>query len=374
MKDLFQTIKANAGVTLTAANLLLVLILVLQYNPLGIYATGYAGAAPVLPETEQGSIARLEIIDPDFSDVRSITLLRGDLLPREQWKQPPEDAWIGTPTPRFAWKLQIGRGENAPVYDADRDRVNDLFEDGLQELRRYNDLPRTAEKDRDLEMGRDDQGRPEGLHIKLTMDGGEEHMLYIGRATLRGDEGYVRLDDEDRIFRVEANLRSVLGPGEVDYFRSRSLFAAGAAPGENDVLRLDADFRDERRQDVSLAREGGTWSLLNPPFPGKVQEEAVDALVNDIINWKASSFIKDDEKISDLNKGPAMTLRLTYKTAGNLTDRKSIHFEILGRRDFSTYVVRTEAGTLLEISSIYLEDLESPREKFVGERGAGPQL
>lgn len=374
MKDLLQTIKANTGITLTALNIVLVLILVLQYNPLGIYATGYAGASSVLPDTDQASIARLEIVDPDFSEAPGITLLRGDLLPREQWKQPPEDAWIGTPEPRFAWKLQIGRGADAPVYDADRDRVNDLFEDGLQKLRRYNDLPRTAEKDRDLEMGRDDQGQPEGLHIKITMDDGAEHALYIGRATLRGDEGYVRLDDEDRIFRVETNLRSVLGPGEVDYFRSRSLFPAGAAPGENDVVRVDADYKDARRQDVSLAREGGTWSLLNPPFPGKVQEEAVDALVNDIINWKASSFINEEEKISDLNRGPAMTLRLTYKSAGNLTDRQTATFEILGRRNFSSYVVRTEAGTLLEISSIYLEDLESPREKFVGEPAVGPQF
>ena len=394
-----EILKKNIGVTLTVVNLLLALVLFFQSNPLGLFATGYAAADPMI-EVTQADVQQIEIRDPDFNRVPGattttglpaagevvLTLVRQEQLPRSQWSQKPdESALFDRVAPEYSWKLKIRRAgsdnSEAPEreFAADAERVADLFKQ-LAEARRHHYVPRTPEKDRDLQMSTDGVGRYEGLSLAFQLSDGSKLTLYVGRSSLRGNQSYLRLDDEKKIFLAETNLRSVAGPGEPDYFRNRRLVPA--AINEAAVTGVHLEFSANGGL-VSLNKDGGVWRVQSPPLAGKVREDQIEQIVADIVDWKAVAFpggasaesneAAFRELLKDYETPPQFpfVLRVEYTSAGNLTDRAELIFTVLGRKNFSNYLVRTSDGTLCEISSVFLEDLMNPREKLVDKSGSG---
>lgn len=388
-----ETLRNNPGGTLVAGNLLLAVILFFQFNPLGLFATGYAGADPILDIT-QADIQKLEIRDPDFDSNSGtavqasqtvLTLVRQSQLPRGEWsQQPDESALFDQLHPEFAWQLKIRRGDIEQEFAADAERVADLFQK-LTDARRHHYVPRSPEKDRDLQMSSDQTGRYEGLSITFQLNGGESHTLYVGRSSLRGNQSYLRLDDETEIYLAETNLRSVAGPGEPDYFRNRRLVPAGIEAAA--ITAIHAEFSGAGGL-VSLVKDGGIWRMQSPPVAGKIREDQVQQIASDIVEWKAIAFpgsqsgaanagTTDEavlrEALKDFETPAAFpfALRVEYTTAGNLTDRSELIFTVLGRKNFSNYLVRTVDGTLSEISSVFMEDLLNPREKLLDQQQGG---
>lgn len=381
-----ETLKKYPGGALFATNALLAVILFFQDNPLGLFATGYAGADPLL-DAAQADVDRIEIRDPDFragDGVRPVVILiRGSELPRSQWNRQPEaGAVFDRVLPEFAWRLQIRRGDELQEFEADAERVAELFEN-LADARRHHYVPRSPEKDRDLQMGTDGAGRYEGLSLQFQLKGGEKHTLYVGRSSLRGNQSYLRLDDESRVFLAETNLRSVAGPGEADYFRNRRLVPGGLAASA--ITAIHAEFSGEGGL-VSLVKDGGVWRMQSPPVAASIREDQVQQIAADIVEWKAIAFPATEpgagdgeaslrEALQDFETPAAFpfALRIEYTTPGNLTDRSELIFTVLGRKNFSNYLLRTVDGTLAEISSVFIEDLLDPREKLLDEQG-GPAV
>ncbi|MEQ9362847.1 MAG: DUF4340 domain-containing protein [Leptospirales bacterium] len=379
-----EKLRQNPGGALLAGNALLALILFFQYNPLGLLATGYAGANPIL-DVSQADVEKIEIRDPDFRSGGDpalqtvVTLIRQSELPRAQWSghSVDESALFGRQRPQFAWRLQIRRGDRVQEFAADSERVAELFIN-LNDARRHHYVPRSPEKDRDLQMGTDDAGRYEGLTLGFQLEGGERRTLYVGRSSLRGNQSYLRLDDEEEIYLAETNLRSVAGPGEADYFRNRRLVPANIEASA--VTAIHADFQAAGAL-VSLVKDGGVWRMQSPPVAGKIREDQVQQIAADIIDWKAIAFpgANSDgeaalrEALKDFETPPEFpfVVRVNYTTAGNITDRSELIFTVLGRKNFSNYLLRTAEGDLVEISSVFIEDLLNPREKLLDQQQSG---
>ncbi|MCR9142231.1 MAG: DUF4340 domain-containing protein [bacterium] len=391
-------LRENPGGILFGVNALLAVILFFQYNPLGLFATGYAAASPLL-DISQADVAKIEIRDPDFrgasgesasSERVVVTLTRQSELPREQWSATDEAGGVfSRAEPEFAWRLQIRRGENVQEFPADAERVAELF-GNLAEARRHHYVPRSYEKDRDLEMGTDSTGRYLGLSLGFQLNDGEKHTLYVGRSSLRGNQSYLRLDDEKEVYLAETNLRSVAGPGEADYFRNRRLVPPNLKTAA--VTGIHAEFADAAAL-VSLVKDGGVWRMQSPPIAGSVRADQVEQIAADIVEWKAIAFpgasggngaknevgVATSEVLKDFETPPEFpfVLRVEYTTPGNLTDRSELVFTVLGRKNFSNYLLRTSDGSLVEISSVFIEDLLNPREKLVDRQqqpGVSPLL
>ncbi len=376
MLQLIQNLlRGQTGVALTALNLLLALILVLQSNPFGIFASGYAGASPLI-DVAQSEVDVIELIDPDAAPMR-VRLVRGQQLPREQWTQPVDDAgWFSRREPEYAWQLQIAGGSGSaetedatPLqFEGDSERVAALFS-ALINARRHHYVPRSPEKDRDLEMSTDAQGVYEGLQLRLILNGGETETIFVGRSSLRGNQSYLRLNDETEIYLAETNLRSAVGPGEADYFRRRALLPASVT--SVGVTGIHAELSGNAGL-ISLVKDGGIWRMQSPPTAAKLRGDQVQQLIAALAAWKAVAFPDAEQAATDYETPPEFpfALRLEYKTAGNLTDRGELIFSVLGRKNFSNYLVRTVDGTLAEVNSLALEDLLNPLEKLVDRESA----
>lgn len=374
MNKAIHWLRHNAGASVFALNVVLVILLYFQYNPLNLIATGYEGARPLL-DSRQEDVSAIRVLDPDLGEEVKVSLVRGDQLPAEEWQKPEAEdepairRWLGKvirrDRPEYGWNLVVERAGKETQYQADPDRVRDLFS-ALQEARRYYGIDRSPERDRDLEMGKDSRGRYANLRLEILDDGGRQHTLFVGRSAGGGAQNFVRLNEEDVIYQVETNLRSVLGGGDPLYFRDRRILPAEWK--REDLVGIELQTAD---QAIAVNSDGVNWRM--PALPGvTVKAEEMNLIAGDLIAWRATSF--PETAPDDLDRRFAGTLNVQLvKKRGNETLREDrLSFEILGRRNFSSYVLLLKEGGLVEVNSIYLEDLYDPARKLVDASAAAP--
>ena len=260
--------KRNLG--LAALNLVLIFLLLFQFNLIGLFATGYK-AADLLLDLEQADLEAIEIQDPDFKN-KKIRLLRqkDQKLEQSQWytkdsqKQDSFFASFYSKTPRqYAWQLEIyaieaetetestaktEQKEQKRVYPADVQRVAELFT-SLKEARRYYAVPRTPQKEKAIGMQKDSQGKYANLQIHFLLSPDKKISLYLGRTSTRGSENYVRRDEEKNIYLVQTDLRTKSGSAEPAYFRSRRILPHTIP--EKGILSL-LSAREQRQYDCSF--------------------------------------------------------------------------------------------------------------------------
>lgn len=380
--EYLKVVRKNAGVSLLILNLLLLAVLFFLQDPFEIFRSGYVGAKPLL-DVGQADVRKIEIIDPDLKS-RSVLVRQGKLpavtpASEEKKSKTKEEE-------SYAWQLQIldtgdkktsgtdigdksaggktADGKTEPVkYEGDEDHIARLFE-SLKKARRYYSLKYTPDKDRNLHFGIKKGGDCDCLHLKFALESGRTHILYLGKSG--GAESYVRLDDENEIYLVQTNIKTTVGQGQKDFFRNRLLLPRQAT--KKSITAIQADFGSTEK-DVSLTRSGKEWHLLSP-LAGKARTSAVNSLLDDIIAWRANSF--PDKPPRDLETKKAFSLKITFKRS--LTESHQVVFRILGLKDYSTYYLEDEKGTLYEITSVFLSDLYEARTKFLERQKGAPAL
>ncbi|MBI3395609.1 MAG: DUF4340 domain-containing protein [Spirochaetia bacterium] len=349
-----EVLRKNAGFALLSVNVALLLVLFLVQDPFDWFKGGYSGARSIV-KLAQSDVTRITIKDPDFGGA-DVNLIRGDAVPRTEKEEKDRLSRILKPGKQeYFWDLEVVKGgKGQGRHHADRDRIRDLFE-AIEKSRRYYGVEASAARVADLEMGRDSSGRPVCLNVILTAD--RDYSLCVGRASSHGSENYVRLDEEDKIFLVQSNLRSAAGAGSTEYFRNRQIMPDSVK--KESVTAVNAVFKNTEKN-VQLGKSGDSWQMLSP-FPGKVNVGEVTALINDIVDWKAVRFI---EKLpEDLDKKASFAVELVYKR--NLSDVETVRLDVLGQKDYSTYVIKAPDGSLAEVTSVFLGHFLNPQEKLV---------
>lgn len=344
-------IRANRGFSLLVTNVVLAVFLFFLTDPFEWIRTGYAGAR-ALVSASQSSVSSIEIIDPESGGSR-IVLTRGEKAGADKKSDSPFK--LQATGQEFNWQVEITRpGKDPQKFSADRENVRGLFE-AIEKSRRYYSVGAEPAKLADLDMGRDSSGRPVCLQIILKSSGNPD-TLCVGRASVRTSESHVRVNDEDKVYLVQSNLRSAAGAGDPDHFRNRQILSGLK---RDSITALNAVFTKGERT-VQLGKSGDSWQMTSP-LPGKVNPMEMASLIGDIVEWKATRFL--DKAPAELEKNTTFQLEIVSKGAGDVPE--AIRVEVLGQKDYSSYVVRTPGGELVEVNSAYLGHLLKPEEKLL---------
>ena len=354
MSKYIQLLRQNAGFALLVTNVVLLIGLLLTYDPLGLIDRDYSASSPVL-DIDQGKLQEIEIVDPNSAD-KKIRLVKGALLNEAVQKKGDKKK-----APEYSWKLILADATGTREYEGDRERVRDLFV-SLNQARRYYSLKRTPELEKKLELGKNEKGAYRCMRLTFRMANGKTSTLSLGRAS--GAESYVQLDEDNDVFLARANIKSAAGSGNPSFFRNR-FFMPPDLKLDNLTL-IKAQFK-KKKDNVLLQKSGKDWSLLEP-VRGSALSRAAESLASDIINWKANSFPEQLPEDLDLKK--AFVLEIVYNQT--LTSPRPIRFEILGRKDHSTFFLRDEKGTLYSVSSYVLNDLFEPADKLLDKNPPKP--
>ena len=365
MKALPELIRKNAGFALLVANIALALIAFVAYDPLELIHTGYAGSELLArAASRETDVREIRIVSPEGNGF-SVKMTRLSRVAEQKF-----DKKAG---PSHEWKVRITDGHGAAEYTADSERVRELFS-SLREARRYYALKRTPEKDRDLELGTDQQGKTICPQVILVTESGREETLCLGRAS--GGESYVRAGDETEVFLVQANLRTAIGSQDATFFRNRRVITPEISAAQ--IEALSAEFPGgNRKLTIAHPPKGGGWEL-HGYASGPADTAAVEPLLNDIVSWKAVSFPAEVPKSADRKR--AATLHLYMKAAGVSAKGgppgrgREVRLEVLAGKDDNNYFVRAADGTLFEVSSYSLADLFEAETKLMGRSTGGLRL
>lgn len=350
MKGFIATIRKNPGLSLLGANVSLLIFWLLIQDPLGVIKTGYSGARPVMRASES-LITSVEVENPEKRSLLKLTRKELITLDPKEKKEP-----------QYNWEFTRTVGGKTETFAADRDRVRDLFA-SIEKAKRYYSIARTPENERAAEMLTDNEGRLTCMQIRLGLENGKTARLYIGKSSLRGNDSYIRVDDENEIYIVEENLRTTSGGGDADFFRNRRVFPEIAKDSVFEVRTIIGG------RQMLLKRSGGTiWQMMTP-VAAAINTSEMNLLLNDVLDWKAIAFPL--QPAADLDRKKAMTLEVMYKP--NTVEEKVLRFEILGQKDYSSYVVRDEKGILYEITSVYLSHLYEPQERLMEREPRAPE-
>ena len=365
MKSIFHLVRLNAGFALLVTNIVLGLVALAIYDPFGLVGRGYTGSALLARGAgRETDVREVRITFPDNGGY-TVRMTRMSQVPGQKL-----DEQAG---PQFQWKARItkGPGGSPAEYAADRERIRELFR-SLREARRYYGLKRSPEKDRDLELAKDEQGRNICPQLTLVTENGKEQTLYLGRAS--GGESYVRVGEENEVFLVQANLKSAIGGADAHFFRNRSVIVPEL--GIAQIQALSAEFPAQNRKlSIAIAAKGGGWEL-HGYAQGPADTSAVEELLSEILSWKATSFPAEVPKDADRKQALTLTIYtrttpLSGKAEPHPTKGGQVRLDILGSRDTNNYFVRTADGSLYEVSSAALGNLFEAQTKLAG-RGRGP--
>ncbi len=254
-------------------------------------------------------------------------------------------------------KSSSGQILEEKMYAVDAERIAEFFA-GLQDTRRYYAVERTEEKEKELEMIRDSKGDYACLHMRFLLENGQEHSILVGNRRA-GSESYVRLDEEQNIYLVTPNLRSLAGGGTASYFRDRLIFSPEIEKKNVAGFSLK---RLSGENIVRMSRKGDQWNMQIPPAAGQTASVNVDAFISDIFGWRSRDFPQSEP--DDLDRRFASVFTLRYNEKENLTSMKEFSLQIVGRRGVSDYVVKLPSGSLREITSVALEDVFDPIKNF----------
>lgn len=331
-------IKKNPGPALFAGNAILLLLWIAMQDPFDLSRTLFASRNRIA-RVDQEAIKVIEVRAPE----------RDVLIRLERGEKIPGDA----KNPQYSWQMNrqvAGKQDSLP---ADRERIKELFA-AVDRAKRAYSIPVNPENEKAAEISADASGRSRCTLLSMISEGGKTTRLCIGKSSLRGNDSYVRVNDEGEIYIVEENLKTAVGAGEPDFFRNRRLLP--------DIAResITAIGAAAPGRQVQLVHSAQKWQLTSP-MPASVNMTQLNLLLGDLLDLKAVSFPAEVPK--DIDRKKAFDLEIQYKT--NMVDSQIIKLSVLGQKDFSSYIVRDSSGTLAEITSMYLADLLDPEEKLV---------
>jgi hypothetical protein len=285
------------------------------------------------------STKAIEVRSPERDTV--IRLERGEKIPGDD------------KNPQYAWQMTRQIGGKQDSLPADRERIKELFA-AVERAKRVYSIPVNAENEKTAEISADQSGRSRCTAVSFVSESGKTTKLCIGKSSLRGNDSYVRVNDENEIYIVEENLKTAVGAGEPDFFRNRRLLP--------DIARdsITAIGASSPGRQVQLLHSAQKWQMTSP-MPAAVNMTQMNLLLGDLLDLKAVSFPAEIPK--DLDRKKAFDLEIQYKS--NMVDSQTIKLSVLGQKDFSSYIVRDSSGTLAEITSMYLADLLDPAEKLM---------
>lgn len=330
-------IKKNPGPALLAGNAGLLTLWLLLQDPFGLSRQIFAS---------RNRIARVDMESTKAIEIRSfekqafIRLERGAKIPGED------------KNPQYQWQMTRQWGTKQDSLSADRERIKELFA-ALERAKRAYSIPVNPENEKTAEMSADASGRPRCTIVSFISDGSTTK-LCIGKSSLRGNDSYVRVNEEGQIFIVEENLKTAVGAGDPDFFRNRRLLPDISRDSINGIQASGPG------RQVQLTHSAQKWQLTLP-MPAAVNMTQMNLLLGDLVDLKATAFPAEIPR--DLDRKKAFELEISYKT--NMVDSQIIKLSVLGQKDFSSYIVRDSTGTLAEVTSMYLADLLDPEEKLM---------
>ncbi len=351
-----EMIREHTGIIFISLNLLLLVVVVFQYDPFGWSKRDYA-SSPSITGVKPLDMKSISLYRADDGTV--IQLTRSEKQTSEKGtKDVEQEEWKN-----YGWSVTLDKDGAAQKYPADKVRLQSFIE-ALENSRTYYGVD-ASEKNREkygMTLKSDDLC--DCNRIEIVSTSGDAVTLFVGTTTGREGNSSLLRKGDDMVYLVRENLNHLGGFYDTDFFRSRRV-----VPEDLTVEKItQIQTRLKKRKNVIINRIGDELQLIEP-VSGPIKPSVSRGILEEISNLTAENYVKGSEKPSqNLN----ITLEVTYRKT--LTEPVTIRLAIIGKDSRGNYLIRLNSGEIVSVRSVYMDDLISPDENILDTNISGGEV
>lgn len=334
--NLIAMYKKNLGLSLLTTNIILFLIFLVVIDPFKIINRTFQ-SAPKLLNLKLQEIKEIQIRFPDKKIQYTIYISEKQ---KKDYKKDDLKEFINN----LQGKVKI-ESNTIEEYELDLDNFKSFLETFL-ELKKYYYLPENNENKSIAGINE------QSSIVKFILKNQQEIQLKVGATSIRNNSSYVLLNNDDKIYQVEGNLKLRAGYEDKYYFRNHKILNLEKTKIERLVLL-------SKNQRFVYAKAGNDWQLLEPK-PAKIQYSSLEGILDEIINLKANRFLTQNEQEKEWEK---FDLTMEIYVTETLQNANKLTLEIMGKKDYVKYLVKYN-NNFYEVSAYRIEDLIEP-EKLI---------
>lgn len=332
---LLKLYKENLGLSLLFTNFLLFIAYLFLRDPFFLFSKTYE-KAPNLLYLDWNQIDQIEV---EIQDKKINYVLKKINQKKENIKD------LKAFLEHTEWNFFLKIDNKEEQYSLDKDNFKNLLEE-LTSFKKYYYLERNTENE--ILSGIQNSS----LKIRLFYNQKLYSTLTVGYTSIRNNTTYVSLNNEDKIYQVEGNLKTKIGYDDMYYFRNHS------------ILNLEKQKLSKiiiPNKKIHYSKTGNDWQTLQPN-PEKLQSVTFEGIIDEILNIKVTKFYDTNPPKEKMEKFD-IALELYFSEENQLGETKKEVIEFIGKKDYVKYVFKYNQQ-FYEASLYRIEDLLEP-EKII---------
>ncbi|HMV77950.1 MAG TPA: DUF4340 domain-containing protein [Leptospiraceae bacterium] len=313
-------ISEHKAFSLTAANLILILLLFFTKDPFSLFSRTYDRAENFFKISEK-DVQKIRLAKPDFPDYE---------------KEISRDG--------MNWELKVKSGKK---FRADSEKTETLLK-SLLGAKKFTVI--TSSKEKGAEFG---VTGGEAIEAELFDKAGSLGKITVGTAGGGGSFTHIKWNGGDEIYLVEDNLKAAAGRGADDFFFDKKISPSGLT--SSDIITVSLKDSSALKRDFEVQKAEKDWTAVKPAT-GPISSEEISSLLSRLSSLSADEVISDEKKIPELDKKDSVEIRFSFKKGA---ESGSVVLNVLGKdtKGNHYYAVKNNEPTVYRMSEYSLKQI-----------------
>lgn len=311
---IFEFCMKNIALTLTAANIIFLLLILVVKDPFGLRISSYEQAKPFF-DTKQ-IISKITIEKVKVAESQFVLSKQND-----------------------DWAL-LAKGKTLPV---DKDRIDSLLK-SLNNSRRYTVVSSSKEKSEEFGFNEDE------IKIEIFDSNSSIGFFRIGSAsTSDANSSHIKWKDSEDIYLIEENLRAVTNRGDFNYFINKKVSPQGLT--SEDLIGITLKKNGNNYE----TRKTKEWNLIAPK-KGNLANEDMNTILSKLSSVNADDIVLDESSITGIDPNP-FELRVDFKSKEGIAKSYTLLSAGFDKKNNAYYVRKNNEPLIYKLSEYSIKSI-----------------
>ena len=311
---LIEFVSKNIAFTLTATNIVFLLLILIIKDPLGFRANSYEKADPFL-NVSSSQVTKVILEKTKVSETKF-----------ELDKEADE------------WSL-LTKGKKLP---ADKERVDSLLK-SVFNARRYTVVSSSKDKANEYGFNEDE------IKVEIFQNETSLGYLLVGSVSSDGVSSHIKWKDSDDIYLVEENLKATTNRAEFSYFLNKKVSPTGLTSDEIIGITLKKAGNDYEIKKTTV------WNLESPK-KGEIANEDMNTSLSKLSSITGDDLVVDESALAGVDPNP-FELRVDYKSKEGIPKSYTLLSAGFDKKLNAYYVRKNNEPSIYKLSEYSIKSI-----------------
>lgn len=311
---LIEFVSKNIAFTLTATNIIFLLLILIIKDPFGFRVSSYEKADPFFAGSSS-QITRIVLEKTKVSESRFELVKEGD-----------------------DWNL-VTKGKKFP---SDKERIDSLLK-SLLNARKYTIVSSSKDKANEYGFNEDE------IKLEIFQNDASSGYFLVGSVSSDGTSSHVKWKDSDDIYLVEENLKATANRAEFTYFLNKRVTPVGLTSEEIIGITL------KKVNNTYEIRKTNVWNLESPK-KGEISNEDMNTTLSKLSSITSDDLVVDDSALTGVDPN-AFELRVDFKSKEGIPKSYTLLSAGFDKKLNAYYVRRNNEPSVYKLSEYSIKSV-----------------